>query len=292
MIKNIVKGIPRPFNIPFCEVIIEGVNWFYKNAREMPKEKGSLRSGSTDIPAPHIAIIKEFDYGNKFNLIKICIEVTGSTGLDILDDSLIMEKFNNIFGGYYQSDMIFMPEEHEREEYKYKKEMADRITKDMESKFWDHKKDMPVYSGILPHRLEWDIHSAIKHFPGLPPKMSPKSAILKAFRQTDYRYAGCQNLFYTLEKIDQTNNQVCLIISMAPNCRRLDASVRYRGLGFEHHIFLFCYTPDDQEGVNQFMENIGVAVEYLELHYFPKIQKIYGETPAWVRYTNIIKSGA
>lgn len=287
-IKQVVKGIPRPFNTPFNVVVFDEVNWFGAKAKPIQAEdKGSMCGTNADINSSHIVIRKEFDYGNKYNPITVKIEVTGGADAEILDDSGIAAVFTGLFGQCERSYVCYAIEEHEKLDFMSKEIRATKITEDIENRFWDREKFMPIDSGILPHHLTWDAYSDLKHMNdyGNMPAMSPKSAIMKVFKSTGYRYTGCQNCLYSIEKLDEFNNQILLGIVMAPNCRRMEADMDYKGLGFGYRMNLCQYTPDDQDGVVNFIENVYAATRYLEQNYFPKIREIYGRTPAWFKYS-------
>lgn len=116
---TLFSKIPRPFNIPFGHILLNGVNWFgEKSAAPVPDwawEEADLSKLSyvhyfSDFIAQH----RSFDDGLKYNNISVCIETTADP--EPRDSTAVIEKLIPYLGKPVRSrtDCVFSKEDFSR----------------------------------------------------------------------------------------------------------------------------------------------------------------------------------
>ena len=111
--------IPRPFNIPFGHILLNGVNWFGENtaapAPDWAWEKSDLsRFSNVHFFSDYIAQHRSFDDGLKYNNISVCIETTADP--EPRDSYAVIEKLIPYLGKPVSSstDCVFSKEDFRR----------------------------------------------------------------------------------------------------------------------------------------------------------------------------------
>ncbi|MGN0650841.1 MAG: hypothetical protein ACI4KM_10420 [Oscillospiraceae bacterium] len=116
---TLFSKIPRPFNIPFGHILLNGVNWFgEKPAAPAPDwawENSDLSMFSNvHFFSNYIAQHRSFDDGLKYNNISVCIETTADP--EPRDSSAVIEKLIPYLGKPVRSstDCVFSKEDFSR----------------------------------------------------------------------------------------------------------------------------------------------------------------------------------
>lgn len=92
---TLFSKIPRPFNIPFGHILLNGVNWFGEEtaapAPDPDWENADLsKLSNVHYSSNYIVQHRNFDDGLKYNSISVCIEI--SCDPEPRDSSVIIEK--------------------------------------------------------------------------------------------------------------------------------------------------------------------------------------------------------
>ena len=117
-------------------------------------------------------------------------------------------------------------------------------------------------------------------------KYSLAKPLRAALERLGYDYVGYENWAYFFKKFNDRRHSIWVEMYTAPMCRRIDAAVHYRGLGFDHVFGVPAFTPHDQKQAQRFVDSLATTLEVVENRYFPALREAYPPCPAWVRMTS------
>jgi len=116
-LRELVKKTPRPFNFGAISVFLDNVHWFpeINTAPCLIDEAGQRRPPNANYPQSYmsncVTLVKQFEYGKKFNPVWFTIEV-GDEITGIIDTTELEEKLSAMFGKpfgtkYYHTKHLF-----------------------------------------------------------------------------------------------------------------------------------------------------------------------------------------
>ncbi|MCM1090508.1 MAG: hypothetical protein NC092_06980 [Butyrivibrio sp.] len=172
---TLFSKIPRPFNIPFGHILLNGVNWFSEETAAPapdPHWEGADFSKLANVHyySNYIAQHRNFDDGLKYNGISVCIETTCDP--EPRDSSAIIEKLIPYLGKPVSSGTkcVFS-----REEYKRYNELLE-----------EHSEYIHNYlRNALPDAQKYPFSS---YYPAPIPHLADIPTMKKAFAGTDFTH--------------------------------------------------------------------------------------------------------
>ncbi len=116
---TLFSKIPRPLNIPFGHILLNGVNWFGEESSSPVPDynwEGAdfSRLSNVHYYSNYIAQHRSYDDGLKYNHVSVCIETTAAS--EPRDSSTILEKLIPYLGKPISTDRtcVFSKEEHQK----------------------------------------------------------------------------------------------------------------------------------------------------------------------------------
>lgn len=114
--------------------------------------------------------------------------------------------------------------------------------------------------------------------------VSPKKAIFKLIKNSDFQFFGCENGVYLITKIDKYNHQIKIYLDYAN--RNLSAAIRYTGINFMYSFDIKDIISNQQEDIENYIQNILNTAKDMEFNLFDIISTTYPSTPSWFIYSN------
>lgn len=152
---TLFSKIPRPFNIPFGHILLNGVNWFGEEsaapiADYLWEDAELSRLSNVHYYSNYIAQHRDFEDGLKYNIISVCIETTAEP--KPRNSTAIIEKLIPYLGSPTKSrtECVFSKEEFlkyeelSRSHSKYLKSLAkDALPDPKDYSFATHREPIP-----------------------------------------------------------------------------------------------------------------------------------------------------
>lgn len=275
IISEVLTKIPRPFGVPFVEVVLDDVNWF-GDSDDSVRKNYSYPDGEHHILADpllrgnRIVQVRSFDDGRKRNYIYVSFEVTAEP--ELRDSKEIINRLIPYLGEPMRSGCgcLFEPEDllkWERLETKYQ-ERLEAIADDMLP-----KPKMDVYENF----------NIVTNEPKIP-HISDKYTMNQAFAETGFiREKGTPNWFGVYSCTDEHGFRY-----QAEPQRVTIGNIFRFSLYISGYNFDICFNSEDYY-VTKEGESLEILKAFAQMcvkirdEWGAKLAKDFGETPSWYR---------
>ena len=280
--ESLLKKIPRPFNFGFMGVVLDKVSWD-QEAEESeplftPNALGSIipshRFGT--YYSNSIRFFKEFDYGNRLNLVEIMTERTGDF-TRLLPRPLSFCKMCEVLGKPMDESITCVFSIEETDALRAAGDEIKQIIKQDEYDAW-----FTSFESLHAYRTQEDFEQKTsKAF--VPIKgVSLRKIFGRIAKEYGYQYGGCHNGTYVYHKNNAANHQFTVEIDNKPFSAVIDGHVSISGYNFH---FCFIGTPQiiaaDGEIAVAYCEKLFEAARKTEETFSDKLFSLYGATPEW-----------
>lgn len=269
----LLKKIPRPINFGFMGVVLDNVNW-YKD--EFQKPVMSLPNGKYDIlyhKFPYyfsnsVRFFKEFDFGNKLNLVEIMIERKA------IKDSLTpcpteFEQFLNQLGKPKYKDLKCVFDDDENKKWENASEEFNTMLNNNNKNLIVSKKNLKDEEYLV------DWITPVSGF-------SPKAVFNKTAKNNGYTNFSFENGFRRYKKSNSNNHTFIVELSNPPFSSFFSTCISVVGYNFNHILFSSKEeTVKDETTAKMYAEKIFEISSRLEKEYEEKLLSLYGKTPGW-----------
>lgn len=278
---SLTKKIPRPINYGFMGVLLDNIRWddsynsspcfnptFSKDVILHDHTFFSYYSNS-------IRFIKEFDYGNKLNLVKVVVE----RNADFDRISPLPQKFIDFcanLGKPFSKNTVFVFEEEENGKWTTaKNEIKQLISKrEYYGLFDEFKRDYPDTPG-------GEIQKAIESITPVQ-GFSPKKIFTGIGKKHGFRYDKCVGGCYELKRVNEHHYSTKVSFYMKPLSANFFAEVSMQGYNFD---FIFTNFPeailDSELIMERYAKKVFEIAEEVEKKYCDTLFNYYGKTPSW-----------
>ncbi len=276
----LLKKIPKVINYGFMGVVLDKVNWYGNEAQKPAFFQCSNSSVFNDhnfnsYYSNSIRFVKEFDYGNRYNPVKIMIDRTDTLKrLRPYPDTF--KDFILELGKPLSRDLKCVFDSKEREVWRKAAETIKELSAkdDYSNLLIEFKNDLLKTQQETEDYLMYSI-TPIKG-------ISLKSILGKFARKNRYSYISCTNGCYQYQKVNENNHTILVEFMHIPFSSLVDGSVSIMGYNFVHHL---CKLPrlvvKDKTFVEKYAEKVFEAAVQIESAYTPKLLSFYGKTPDW-----------
>lgn len=272
----LLKKIPNPINFGFMGVALDNVNWYGDEAQNsvFPKHKSSLVGDSRfrGYYSNSIRFYKEFDYGNKLNVVDIMIDRTGEAN-GLRPYPARFEELLSTLGKPKSKELKCIFDETERLRLDAQRERIRGLTKEKEAFYNEKYQCFPQETGML----DWAIanNTPIKGF-------SPKTVLNGCAKGTGYRYAGFQDGSYRFHKTDTNNHLFRVEFDTGAFSSRVAASVWAIGYNFEHELCqTTVITVKEEADLLAYAKMVFETAAQMEADWSDELLASYGKTPDW-----------
>ncbi len=275
----LLKAVPRPVNFSFMGVLLDNINWddglvskpyFKPNAAKIAEIDNRFSCYYSN----SIRFVKEFDYGNKLNLVEVIIEREA----DLEKVAPHPKKFTALCAKLgkliaKRTECVFDAVEAER--LRRANEVLKKTDRNkFDGLFAEFMIDFPkTPQGMAEKEIE-----SLEQIKGF----SPKKLFTSIGKKHGYRYKRCINGHYELEKVNAHNHVFKVTFAIKPFSSLLFAFITARGYNFELSIAAF---PDAiihcEEEFELYAGKAFDAVGEIENEYTEKLFSYYGKTPEW-----------
>ncbi len=276
-LRAIVKKIPRTYGFLSAEVRFSGIDFFGRTLPEVSPDSGTFpevwrENWRTTLEA-RIVLYRHAWPGGPFDA-SAWIDVTPETGGEPLDDGDCLSAMEAALGARaVRSDDALHLDGAELAEIEAADALCDPtlVATDKAFQFWEGCPEPLQY-----HTLD-DCRDN---------KYSLAKPLRAVLERLGYGYVEYDNWSYYFEKFNDRRHSIWVEVNTAPMCRRIDAVVHYRGLGFDHVFGVPSFTPHDQKQAQRYVDSLATTLELVEKQYFPVLRETYPPCPTWVRMTS------
>ncbi len=222
--REIFGKIPRPYNPAGLTVMLKGVNFFGREAKEIP---GKIRPfhGNGDIPplpCPYIALYSDGVFPNISGIFMLTDVTAGEEGT-ILDDSVYAAAMERHFPGMKHASESWMKlEEDDEPVWRKRREQAALALEAVEAQM---KKPSEKLVRLLKSGRESGEDCGSCNF---------VRSINKSFVKHGFTYHGCQNQYYSVSYPLDNGNTLKVGLDFTPLGRVLSTRLSLYGLGFKY----------------------------------------------------------
>lgn len=272
----LLKKIPNPINFGFMGVVLDNVNWYKEEFQEpaaiLPNGKHDMFNHRFHYSFSNsVRFFKEFDFGNKMNLVEIMIE------RPVIKDSLApypheFDQFLNELG-------------------KPKNSRLKCVFNDTESKMWADSSEK--FRSMIEENNRIDVPDPENKQSGIDRDyllnsvtpisgFSPKAVFSKIAKVKGYKPCFCKNGCYRYQRLNENNHLFEVEFLNRPFSAFWCASVSVEGYNFKHNVYSFNQiTVNSSDLADTFAKSVfDIAVE-MEHRYTDNLLSLYGKTPAW-----------
>lgn len=271
-----LQKIPNPINFGFMGVLLDNVNWYGGEAQTavFSKPKRSIMGDDSfhSYFSNSIRYIKQFDYGNKLNLVRIYIDRTGDAE-SLRPYPERFAEFLSKLGKPESKELRCVFDENERTRLEEQYQRIRNLTKEREASYTETYQCFPQETGMF----DWAIANStpIKGF-------SPKTAMNRCAKGTGYRYAGFRSGAYRYEKLDLNNHLLRVEFVAGAFSSRVFASVWAIGYNFEHELCRITeITVKDENDLLAYAKMVFETAAQVEKDWTGELFAAYGKTPGW-----------
>jgi hypothetical protein len=202
-------------------------------------------------------LLKQFDYGKKFNPVVLTIEV-GDEKIGIIDTTGLEERLGMMFcepfgRGFYNTAYQFCFND---EEKKYLTEQNKAFAATFDPLVEELKDAVNNAEGIRHIKKAGSYGSSFTRVSGL----SPVKAFKKVLSPKEYTYHRPDGIM-TIEKKNENNHTFALVHDLAPSSKIFRAGMIFSGHNFKHEIG-FTYGGQPRDGFEGIYPNTQQEVEY------------------------------
>ncbi len=274
---SVLKKVPNPINFGFMGVVLDNVDW-YKDESKTPILDSKFKYNFYDNKfrgyfSNSIRFYKEFDFGNKLNLIEIIIE------RKIFHEELepYPDAFNKILSTLgtpiqIRRECIFSKDENN---------MWLNACEEFNKFKADNSKNLYCLSDCsAPQYDENYLVDSITPISGF----SPKKIFSKFAKAKGYRYHSCKNGCYKYQYINANNHIFTVELMNIPFSSFFEATIAVKGYNFSHTLINVpqVAAKDPTSAEIWAREVFDVAGKVIEI-YDQKLTHLYGKTPKWYR---------
>lgn len=267
--EKVLQGIPHTFSWAFMGVLLEGVDW-YGDGKQSPafvkgrQEIDLYNHHYSNYLSNSIRFFKEFDYGNKWNLVHLVIDRTDGEGLRPYPVGF--EKILQQLGKPLSRQLICTFDDAERQRWK-------QADKDFSEAFARFRKRRFIGNT----QTSDDLLASVTPLKGI----ALKSLFTQAGKRYGYSYHSFGQGVYTFRKIVSGGYAYSVELVVPPFSSCLFGTVSVKGYNFAHYL---CdgeqITVRDAACAQEYAEQVfqaAVAAEEWERH----LLEGYGPTPFW-----------
>ncbi len=276
----LLKKVPRPINFGFMGVILDNISWSDDFVSRPCYKSNAIDSIAKDhrfscYYSNSIRFVKEFDYGNKLNLV----EVLAERDWDFEKASPHPKKFDELCARLgklisKRTECVFDKAEAE------KLELADETLKRSINKneyaglFAEFKRDYPKTAQGVAQK----VNDSLVPMQGI----SPKKSFTCIGKKHGFKYKKCINGCYELTKTDAYNHTVRVSFGVSPFSSLLSADISICGHNFNLLIASFPEVIIDGEAqVELYSKKVFEIADEIEEKFTEKLFLYYGKTPDW-----------
>ncbi|MFA6308648.1 MAG: hypothetical protein WC677_02735 [Clostridia bacterium] len=275
-INEICKRIPRPYNFGFITILLDHVHWF-QNISILPACNVDVRPSGFSFDSYNsnsICLQKQFDYGNKYNVVTAKIERTKSFD-ELTDISDFVKKFLDSLGKPTGQHLFCCLENDEKQAKIY----ADHEFNEIREQ--SNRKDIFKEFGIPhPETIE-GIHNRVLEELQLPKGISPKKAMVQQGKEYGYQYKKFFAGQYIMQKTNVNNHIFQIEFSTIPLTCKFEASVLIKGYNFTHYFTCNQTMIKQQSDAEIFIKKVFEYAHIIEEEYSDMLLELYGKTPKW-----------
>ncbi len=273
----LLKKVPRPINFGFMGVILDNINW-NNNFDSKPcfdPNTTVLDHRYTYYYSNSIRFVKEFDYGNKLNLIYILLE----RNVDFEKLAPCPQKFEDFcarLGKPMYKKTICVFDDDENAKLKTANEAIEQSINKNEyyDLFIEFKRDYPHNS----QGIAQEVMDSLTPIQGL----SPKKIFTNIAKKHGFRYRKCVNGQYELEKFNLYNHKIKVLFLTQPFSSLFFAEICVCGYNFNFHVAdLPEVIVDNDSQVELYAKKVFEVADQIEKKFTEKLFLSYGKTPDW-----------
>lgn len=272
----LLKKIPNPINFGFMGVVLDNVNWYGDETQNsvFPQPKSGIIGDSRfrGYYSNSIRFYKEFDYGNKLNIVDVMIDRTGDAN-GLRPYPARFEEFLSKLGKPKSKERKCVFDEKERIRLEEQYQRIRSLIKEKEASYTERYQCFPQETGMF----DWAIanNTPIKGF-------SPKTVLNSCAKGTGYRYAGFEYGIYRFHKRDVNNYLFRVEFDTGAFSSRVFASVWAIGYNFEHEL---CRTTEitvnEESDLLAYAKLVFETAAQVEREWTDELFTAYGKTPDW-----------
>lgn len=279
-LSGLLKKIPRPINFGFMGVMLDNIDWGDGDSKPcfMPAARGKIVADDHQFRFYYnngIRFVKEFDYGNKLNIVEVLVERKGDFEQLAPSPQGFVDFCDKLGKPISKSTKcIFNDEERARWQTAHEA-VGQMINKgEYDSLFAEYRRDYPQTSqGITQQVL--DSLVPIQGF-------SPKKIFTGVAKKHGYRYRGCTNGRYELKKVNGYNHTTAVSFFAIPFSSLLFAEISVHGYNFDLYVASFPQIIADGEAeFESYAKKVFEIADEIEKKLTEPLFEHYGKTPDW-----------
>ena len=296
VLRELIKKTPRPYSFGAISIFLDNVRWFpeintipclvseFSVERAVPPCAYYPQSYKSNC----VTLIKQFDYGKKFNPVWFTIEVSDEENR-IRDTTKLEKKLSDLFDKpfgtrYYHTKYHFYfddkEKEHLAEQGKVFNVIFNELTNDLKD-LVDHAEGIQHLKGNEPLWFPWSSASRVSG-------LSLVKALKKMLPTKEYHYQNDGGGLFTVKKKNENNHSFALLCKLTPSCKRFRAGIVISGHNFKHQFgsahagqpmngFGGIY-PNTQEEVEYHVANLATALKKAEAKLSEELLRLYGKS--------------
>lgn len=273
---KLLKKIPFTVNFAFMGVVLDNINW-YGNETQDPvfySESDNILYYSHTFESyfsNSVRFKKEFDFGNKFNLVNVVIERKIENGLlkdypdnfKMLLEKLGMPKDSRLKCVFPDSEKSRLSE-------------CSRVMNEFIAP--KRKNEKKTFDNELPQNEEGYFSDSVTPVSGYSPKaIFNKYAKKSGYKYLTYKYGG-----YFFESVNCNNHMFLVEIINYPFSLFFSATIYMKGYNFRHIVYgTEQVTLEDAAFAEIFAKRVFEISKQAEECYGEKALSLYGKTPGW-----------
>lgn len=279
-VSRLLKKVPRPINFGFMGVILDNIRWsdhFDSKPCYKPNtvDRIAIDHRFTNYYSNSIRFIKEFDYGNKRNLVEVLLERAGDFE-QLASRPQKFEAFCARLGKPMSKRTVCVFDDEETA----KLQMANEAIKqsihknEYDELFIEFKRDYPKTS----QGITQEVMDSLVPIQGF----SPKKIFTSTAKRHGFRYRNCINGQYELKKVNIYNHTIKVSFMTRPFSSVLDAEIGMCGYNFHFYMAYFPQIVADSEAqVELYTKKVFDVADEIEKKFTEQLFLYYGKTPDW-----------
>lgn len=270
---RLLQKIPNPINFGFMGVVLDNVNWYGEPQTPVFSKRKRELIGDSQFHcyfSNSVRFRKEFDYGNKLNLVDVLIDRTGDADA-LAPYPARFEEFLSGLGKPNCRNRVCVFDEPERARLDAEYERLRGLMKAREDAYSEK-------FGVFPHDEDDWVIMGVTPMKGFSPKR-----ILSAYAEkAGYRYAGYQYGIYQFQKLDADNHLFFVEFDTGTCSSHVGASVSAKGYNFSH---IVCSTTEitvrESGDLAKYAKLVFETAKQAESDWSGELTRAYGRTPPW-----------
>lgn len=271
-----LKKVPRPINFGFMGVMLDNVGWDNHSASNPcfgagTADKIAIDHRFSNYYSNSIRFVKEYDFGNKQNLVEILIERYG--------DAEKLTPYPEKFAAFcarlgkpmYKRTVCVFGDEENAKLNAAKEDIQRSINENRYADlFAEFKRDYPNTAQQVMASL-----TAVQGF-------SPKKVFTSVAKKYGFKYKTCLNGRYELRKINLYNHTVKVSFVLRPFSSLFSADISVCGHNFNLGIaYLSEVVLDNEAQGERYADKVFEVADAIEKEFTDKLYGYFGKTPDW-----------